>query len=84
MNWAVTARPTLYGSLPSRTFRCLWMLEELGVEYEWVRVAPQELKLPGYLALNPNGKMPVLRDGTLTLWESIAINLYLAQKYAGA
>lgn len=77
------AVPTLYGALPSRTFRCLWMLEELGVAYEWVRVSPDELKSPEFLQLNPNGKMPVLRDGALVMWESIAINLHLAQKYGG-
>ena len=80
---AATTVPTLYGALPSRTFRCLWMLEELGIEYEWVRVAPNDLSSPVYRALNPNGKMPVLRDGAVTMWESIAINLYLAQKHPG-
>lgn len=73
----------IYGALPSRTFRCLWLLEELGVTYEWVRVTPEQLRSPQYLAMNPNGKMPVIQDGTLTLWESIAINLYLAENYGG-
>jgi glutathione S-transferase len=72
----------LYGSLPSRTFRCLWMLEEVGAPYDWVRVSRDELKSPAYLALNPNARMPVLQDGALTLWESLAINLYLAEKYS--
>ena len=78
---APTTKPTIYGTLPSRTFRCLWMLEELGIAYDWVRVTPDEMKSPEYLALNPNGRMPVLRDGAVTMWESIAINLYLAQTY---
>lgn len=73
----------IYGSLPSRTFRCLWMLEEAGAPYQWIRVPFKELRSPAYLALNPNGKMPVIQDGPLVLWESIAINLYIAQKYGG-
>ncbi|MEX1830089.1 glutathione S-transferase family protein [Luteibacter sp. CQ10] len=75
--------PILYGSLPSRAFRCLWMLEELGLAYEWVGASADDMKSAAYLALNPNGRMPVLRDGALVLWESIAINLYLAKKAGG-
>lgn len=76
--------PTLYGALPSRTFRCLWMLEEVGIAYEWVRITAQDMASPEYRALNPNGKMPVLRDGHLTLWESLAINLHIAAKYGSS
>src|SRR5262249_16796103 len=36
-----------------------------------------------YIRLNPNARIPTLVDGDLVLWESMAINLYLAQKYAG-
>ncbi|WP_099206967.1 glutathione S-transferase family protein [Xanthomonas citri] len=75
--------PILYGSLPSRTFRCLWMLEELGLAYEWVGASADDMKSDAYLALNPNGRMPVLRDGAVVVWESIAINLYLAMKDGG-
>jgi glutathione S-transferase len=42
-----------------------------------------ESKTPEYLALNPNGRIPVLVDGDLVLFESMAINLYLAKKYGG-
>jgi glutathione S-transferase len=35
-----------------------------------------------YLAINPNGKLPSLQDGPVTMWESMAINLYLAQTIA--
>src|SRR5262249_9938517 len=38
-------------------------------------------RTPEYLKINPNGHIPALRDGDLTLWESLAINLYLARKY---
>jgi glutathione S-transferase len=36
---------------------------------------------PDYLKINPNGRIPALQDGDLTLFESLAINLYLARKY---
>ena len=73
---------TLYGIPRSRAIRPLWMLEELGVPYENVEVSfVNETRTPEFLRLNPNGHIPVLRDGSLTLWESLAINLYLARKY---
>jgi len=58
------------------------MLEELGVPYENVKVSfVGETRKPDFLRLNPNGHIPVLQDGDLVLWESMAINLYLARKY---
>ncbi len=39
-----------------------------------------ELRSPGYLAINPNGKVPAMTDGTVTLWESNAIMQYMADK----
>ena len=72
----------IYGVPRSRTMRPLWMLEELGVPYENVKVSfIEEVKKPDFLRLNPNGHIPVLQDGELVLWESMAINLYLARKY---
>jgi glutathione S-transferase len=74
----------LYGVAASRAMRCLWMLEELGVEYEHVPINfSDECKTPEYLKLNPNGHVPTLVDGDTVLWESMAINLYLVQKYGG-
>jgi glutathione S-transferase len=74
----------LYGIPASRAFRSLWALEELGVEYE---VVPTNFlgdsKKPEYLKVNPNGRIPALVDGDLTLFESMAINLYLAKRYDG-
>ena len=67
---------TLYGSPQSRASRCIWMLEELSADYELVAVP--DTKSEEYLAINPNGKVPCLRDGPVTAWESMAINLYLA------
>jgi glutathione S-transferase len=72
----------LYGVPRSRAMRSLWMLEELGVPYENVGVDfITGTKSPDFKQLNPNGHIPVLQDGDLVLWESLAINLYLARKY---
>ncbi len=73
----------LYGVPMSRAARSLWMLEELGVPYENVptHFATGDTHKPEYLALNPNGHIPTLQDGELVLWESLAINLYLARRY---
>ena len=74
----------LYGVPMSRALRSLWALEEIGVEYEHVPVnTTDDSKKPDYLAINPNGRIPALMDGDLTLFESMAINLYLARKYDG-
>ncbi len=75
----------LYGIPRSRANRCLWMLEEMGQPYELVEKSahPDDLQTAEYLRLNPNGRIPTLVDGDLVVWESLAINLYLAQKYAG-
>jgi glutathione S-transferase len=73
----------LYGVPMSRAARSLWMLEELGVPYENVptHFATGDTRKPEYLAMNPNGHIPTLQDGELVLWESLAINLYLARRY---
>ena len=72
----------LYGIPRSRAMRPLWMLEELGLPYEQVKVSfAGDTRKPEFLRLNPNGHIPVLQDGDLVLWESLAINLYLARKY---
>src|SRR5215510_10115260 len=72
----------LYGIPASRASRSLWMLEELGVPYENVRVSFMgDAQKPEYLAINPNGKIPALDDDGLVLFESLAINLHLARKY---
>lgn len=73
----------IYGVVPSRAFRCIWMLEELGIPYEHVKTDFRGggCRTPEHLKINPNGHIPVLQDGGLTLFESMAINLYLAMKY---
>ena len=74
----------IYGVARSRAFRTLWMAKELGLDYEHVEVdfATGETRTPAHLALNPNGHIPVIDDDGLVLWESMAINLYLAKKYS--
>jgi glutathione S-transferase len=68
----------------SRASATVWMLEEVGVEYElrWVDIMAGEQKAPELLALNPMGKLPVLTDGDVVVTESAAIGLYLADRYA--
>ena len=73
----------LYGIANSRALRSLWAIEECEVEYEHVPTSfMEEAKTEDYLAINPNGKIPTLVDDDLILFESMAINLYLARRYA--
>lgn len=73
----------IHGLARSRAFRCIWTAEEAGLAYEVIPVPfGPELKA-AIAAVNPNGKVPALQDGSLTLFESLAINLHIAGK-AGA
>ncbi|HVH75459.1 MAG TPA: glutathione S-transferase family protein [Stellaceae bacterium] len=71
----------IYGVARSRAFRTLWMAGELGLDWEHVPVDLGETRSPSYLKINPNGHIPAIDDGGFVLWESMAINLYLAKKY---
>ena len=75
----------LFGNPRSRATRCLWMLEEMGGPYQLIETSTRtdDLHSAEYLRLNPNARIPTLVDGNFVLWESMAINLYLAQKYEG-
>jgi glutathione S-transferase len=76
---------TVYGNPTSRAFRAYWMLEELGIPYEGVPKDSRggETRTQEFLAINPNGHVPTLVDDELVIWESMAINLYLARKHGG-
>lgn len=75
---------TLYHHPFSRASTVVWMLEEAGTPYtlEFVNILAGEQKSPPILAMNPMGKLPVLKDGDLVVTEVAAIGLYLADRYA--
>jgi glutathione S-transferase len=72
---------TLYYVPKTRSSRPRWILEEIGVPYELVRLEPADTKKAVYLAVHPLGKVPALVDDGVTLFESAALCLYLADKY---
>ena len=67
----------------SRSIRVRWTLQELGVAFEAVTIDlfAGEHRHPEFLRINPAGRVPVLIDGDAILTESVAIVLYLAEKY---
>jgi glutathione S-transferase len=75
----------IYGVAHSRAFRAIWLANESGIPYEHIPASfggpNAQCKEPWYLALNPNGRLPTIDDDGLVMWESGAINLYLAEKY---
>ncbi|MCE2407119.1 MAG: glutathione S-transferase family protein [Pseudomonadales bacterium] len=76
----------IFGFSQSRTFRTLWMAEEIkavkGLEFVHDNSIPQPgPELDAFLKLNPMGQVPVIRVDGFVLRESMAINLYLAKKY---
>ena len=76
----------LYGTPPTRVLRAMWLLNELGLEYEHcpVDLGQGEARQPAFLDLNPAAKVPVLVDGDVVVTESAAIQLYLAGKHPEA
>jgi glutathione S-transferase len=79
----LTARIRLYGWPQSTAARVHWALEELGVNYEYVTLDSKQgdNRTPGYLAINPTGKVPGLVDGGQAYFESAAIILHLGESY---
>ena len=77
---------TLYHAAPSRSSIVLWMLEELGEPYDvhLLNFSKGENRAPAYLAINPMGKVPALKDGDATLAEAAAICAYVAERYPDA
>ncbi|MGE0665345.1 MAG: glutathione S-transferase family protein [Sphingomonadales bacterium] len=75
---------TLWGRLSScNVQKVLWALEELALPYRRIDLGGDfgGLDDPAYRAMNPNGRVPTLRDGDLIVWESDAIVRYLAARY---
>jgi len=75
----------LYGQYRSRAFRVAWLCKESNIPYEHhnvtINMEGATCKEPWYAALNPNQRVPSIDDDGLVMWESAAINLYLAEKY---
>ena len=76
----------LYWSPRTRSFSALWLMEETGQPYERVLtdISTGAQRTPEYLAINPMGKVPALRDGDATLAEAAAICAYVAERYPEA
>ncbi len=76
----------LYHASPSRSSIVLWLLEEIGEPYELrvLRLDRREHKAPGYLELNPFGKVPTLVHGGAAVTETAAICCYLAERFPAA
>lgn len=73
----------IYGTLTSINVRkVLWLCEEMQLDYRLHAYGSgaASVQAPEFLALNPNGLVPVLRDGTVVLWESNTICRYLAAR----
>lgn len=69
---------TLYHCMSARSFRPLWMLEELGRPYELVMLPfPPRVSARSYLDINPLGTVPLMIDGRTRMTESAAICQYL-------
>lgn len=76
----------IYGVASSRARRALWAAEEAGADYTFrkLNLRAGEHRSPEYLAMNPNGRVPTLKDGDLVLFESAAICKYIARKHPEA
>lgn len=80
----------IYGISASRAARPLWAALELGVPFEHIAMTYKAgaTRTPEFLALNPNGHIPVVMDerpeGNVTVWESMACALYIARVHGAA
>jgi glutathione S-transferase len=74
----------IYGIARTRAFRALWIATEVGLDYEHlpIEIGDAGARAPEFLAINPNGRLPVIVDDGFVLFESLAITLYLAKKHS--
>lgn len=77
-------RLRIYGIARTRAFRALWAAAELGLDYQHlpIEIGEAGARTPEFLALNPNGRLPLIVDDGFVLFESLAITLYLAKKHS--
>lgn len=81
---------SIHGIAASRALRPLWAATELGLDFKHVLVPYQggATRTPAFLALNPNGHIPVVVDarpeGEVVVWESMACALYIARHHGAA
>ena len=81
----MTNQLVLYTNPMSRGRIARWMLEEIGQPYETVLLDyATTMKAPDYLAINPMGKVPALKDGDAIVTECAAICTYLADRFPEA
>ena len=73
----------IYHAKGTRSVRNIWLCEELGLPYEAVAIdfSPAYRQSPDWRAMHPQGKVPVMTDGGVTIFESCAINQYLLDRY---
>ncbi|MFM9899873.1 MAG: glutathione S-transferase family protein [Polaromonas sp.] len=74
---------TIYGTAASRAARPLWVAQELQLAYEHIPLhyLGGGTRTPEFLAINPNGHIPVVVDDGVVVWESMACALYLADRF---
>ena len=77
---------TFWGAGTTRTFRPIWVAEELGLAYEHQAFGPRtgETQTADFTRLNPKQKIPYFVDGGVRLSESVAISRYLIERYGSA
>lgn len=74
----------LYFAPNTRAVRSAWLMYEMGLEFDlhrFERPGDPALRTPEFLAISPNGRIPVLEDGDVRIFESAAIAEYLAARY---
>jgi len=79
------AKLKIYGVPISRSISNIWAALELGIDYENVPIGwhDDSIYSEAYRAINPNARVPAIKDGDFIMWESLAINLYLIKKHGG-